>query len=181
MIKSIQDKFTILEAQLDQLLEQTSSLSPEQFQYKPGPDSWSISQVFQHLIKAETATNAYIRKKILAGKGLKKSGIKDSIFSGLLRSIMRSPFKFKAPSMVRVDPEEHHSFEELQAAWKHERSEMKNFLDDLDAETSGKLIFKHGSGIRMNAAQMVMWTGAHIGRHLKQIQKIRRDAGFPKG
>lgn len=181
MIKATEDKFIVLEAQLERLLEQTSSLTSEQFQFKPTPESWSISQVFQHLIKAEAATNSYMRKKIQAGKDLKVSGIKARLSSGLLRAIMRSPFRFKAPKLVRIDPEQHLPYEEQVSAWRQQRSEMKQFLEGLDEATSGKLIFKHGSGIRMNAAQMVAWTGAHIGRHIKQIEKVRRDAGFPKG
>lgn len=180
MIKEIEDKFAVLEAQLDGLIKETSSLTPEQFQFKPSADSWSISQVFQHLIKAEGASNAYMKKKIQAGKGLKKSGIKASLSVGMLRMLMRSPFKFKAPSLVKVDPEQNHPFEDQVAAWKAERREMKEFLDGLDAETSGKLIFKHGSGIRMNAGQMVDWTGSHAGRHIKQIERLRSSTDFPQ-
>jgi hypothetical protein len=181
MIKAIEKKFEVLEIQLEQLLEETATLSPDQFHFQPAADSWSISQVFQHLIKAEAATNTYIRKKILAGKSLKKSGIKAQVTSGLLRAVMRSPFKFKAPNQVKIESGTQKHFTDQASEWRHQRGEMRAFLEDLDGQASQKLIFKHPSGIRMNAAQMVMWTGAHIGRHLKQIKRIRKNTGFPEG
>ncbi len=179
MNASIENGIERITVQLDEILERTKGLSHDQLNFRPSDSSWSILQVFQHLITAETHTNIYLRKKILAGKGLKSAGIGTKIKSTLLKSLMYTPLKFKAPAGVDVKMGEEYIYEDRVKEWRHQRNEIINFLGQVDEAMVNKLLFKHGIGIRMNLVQMLRWTYVHCDRHSKQIEGLIKDPKFP--
>lgn len=178
-IVSIEKEIEKITVQLDELLGRTEGLTHKQLNFKPSHSDWSILQVFQHLIAAETHTNIYLRKKILAGKDLKTAGVSTKIKSALLRSFMYLPFKFKAPAAVDVIMDEEYDYGDRVIEWKYQRNELISFLGQVDDATANKLLFKHGSGIRMNLVQMLKWTYVHADRHSGQIERIINHAKFP--
>lgn len=180
MAPSIQGKIDELTIQLDEILEATKAFRHEQLNFKPSASEWSILQVIQHLITAETHTNLYLRKKILAGKDLENAGIGTKIKATLIRSLMATPFKFKAPAAVDVKMDEVYDYDTLVKEWRHQRNEMISFLTEVDETMVNKLLFKHGSGIRMNLEQMLKWTYVHADRHSKQIKRITNNSKFPR-
>lgn len=176
---SVEAEIEKLTVQLDELLKSTKALSHEQLNFKPSDTEWSILQVFQHLITAETHTNMYLRKKVLAGKDLKTAGVGNRIKSAMLRSLMATPFRFKAPAAVNVKMNEAYDYEALVKEWRYQRNELISFLVKADDAMANKLLFKHGSGVRMNLEQMVKWTYVHAERHSRQIERIIKDPKFP--
>lgn len=178
-IVSIEKEIEKITVQLDELLGRTEGLTHKQLNFKPSHSDWSILQVFQHLIAAETHTNIYLRKKILAGKDLKTAGVSTKIKSALLRSLLYTPFKFKAPAAVDIKMDEEYDYEDQVKEWRHQRNEIISFLNQVDEAMVNKLLFKHGSGIRMNLVQMLKWTFVHADRHSGQIERIINDPQFP--
>ncbi len=179
MNASIENGIERITTQLDEILERTKGLNHDQLNFRPSDSNWSILEVFQHLITAETHTNIYLRKKILAGKDLKPAGVGTKIKSTLLKSLMYTPFKFRAPAGVDVKMGEEYNYEDRVKEWRHQRNEIINFLGQVDEVMVNKLLFKHGSGIRMNLLQMLRWTYVHCDRHSKQIERITKDPKFP--
>ena len=168
-----------INVQLDDIIEWLSKFNHRQLNFKPSDTEWSIMQVFQHLIAAETNTNLYLRKKILAGNNLKEAGIGTKIKTTLLRRFMYTPLKFKAPAGVDVKMDEEYDFEDRVKQWRNQRSQLISFLSEVDDAMANKLLFKHGIGIRMNLDQMLQWTFVHADRHSKQIERIIKDPKFP--
>lgn len=179
MNKSFETEIGRLSVQLNRLLDRTKSFNQDQLNFKPSESEWSILQVVQHLINAETHTNMYLRKKIKAGKHLESAGLGAKIKAVLLKSLMNTPFKFKAPAAVRVTMDEVYNYEDQAIEWINQRNELISFVVEVDDSLINKLLFKHGSGIRMNLVQMLEWTFAHADRHSRQIERITKHPKFP--
>lgn len=165
--------------QLDQILERTNGLNDEQLNFKPSASDWSILQVIQHLIIAETQTNLYLRKKIKAGNVLKSAGLGTKIKTAVLKFFMSTLFKFKAPEVVDVKMDEEYNYDDQVKEWIFQRNEIISFLNQVDESFINKLLFKHGSGVRMNLVQMLNWTYVHAERHTRQIERITKHPKFP--
>lgn len=168
-----------LSRQLEEIIERANRLNHDQLNFKPSVTSWSILQVFQHLITAEKHTNLYLRKNILEGKKLQSAGNGSKIKASILTSFMFIPFKFKAPAEVDVKMDKEYRYEDRVREWRNQRNQLISFLKETDVSMSDKLLFKHGSGIRMNLEQMLSWTFVHADRHTRQIERIINDSKFP--
>ncbi len=180
MIPSLQKEFSKINVQLDALFKLTSTVTETQFNYKPDPDQWSIGQIFQHLVNAETNTNIYLRKKILAGPNLKDSGMGTSFNFFLMKYIMIMGIKFKAPPIVTKNMEGPFSLEVQTDEWKRQREDIRQFVAGLDKTTANKLLFKHGIGVYLNIHQMLKWMHIHVARHQTQIKGLMKSPRFPE-
>jgi DinB superfamily len=180
MSPSVNEEFIKLERQLDDLLQLVRPLSHAQQNFKPDPESWSILQVFRHMIQSEGQINNYLRKKILGAKTVGKAGLAATIRSFILNTAMRLSIRYKVPDAIKVDFEETYEFEQLAAEWRSLRSSLKSFLETLDDETSRKEIFRHPSVGRMSVVQGLSFMNVHLDRHTQQVKKVMMQPGFPK-
>lgn len=180
MSNTLNKEFNNLEDQLDALLVMVKPLNHAQQNFKPGTDSWSILQVFRHMIQSEDQINRYLRKKILGANTTGKAGVWAKVRSMVLNTAMRLPIKYKVPEAIKVDFEENYRFEELSAEWKSLRKELGAFLETLDDETAAKEIFRHPVVGRMSIVQGFTFMQEHLARHTQQVGRIMKHAEFPK-
>jgi uncharacterized damage-inducible protein DinB len=86
------------------------SLSPEQINWRPSAEGWSVGQCFEHLIKTNTLFYDELDK--IAGGGRKNSFWENwsplTSFGGkfLIKSLKSDERKFKAPTKKIVPPSE---------------------------------------------------------------------------
>ncbi len=179
MIVPVEKKFTKIEEQRRKLLEEISKLTHEQQNFKPAPESWSIAQVLNHLIYAETNSVKYMQKKLQGVAAEPKSGIKEVFRSIMLNMFLRLPVKYKAPKAALPVQEEVYIFENLKTQWEGIRAEIKKILDQLDAASTEKLIFKHPIVGKFNIYQTMSFLVEHIEHHKKQIGRIKAERAFP--
>jgi uncharacterized damage-inducible protein DinB len=180
MINSLTLAFNKLEKQLEDLLQTVKTLSSEQQNFKPNSNSWSILQVFRHLMQSEGQIIKYLQKKILGTATARKASVSALLRSILLNAAMRLPIKYKVPDAILVDFEENYDFEELSSDWKLLRKEIRDFLTNIDEETSTKEIFRHPVVGRMSLLQGLTFMQEHIKRHTKQVERIMGHPDFPK-
>ncbi len=180
MISSLNTAFNKLEKQLDDLLQKVKPLSDKQQNFKPDTHSWSILQVFRHLMQSEGQINKYLHKKILGTATARKARFGAVLRSVILNTAMRLPIKYKVPDAIMVEFEENYNFEQLSSDWKLLRKEIKDFLEKIDEETSQKEIFRHPTVGRMSLLQGLSFMQEHLERHTRQVDRIIRHADFPK-
>ncbi len=173
-------EFKHLEEQLEVLLHMVKPLSYAQQNFKPDPDSWSILQVFRHMIQSEGQINRYLRKKILGANTIGKAGVWAKVRSVVLNTAMRLPFKYKVPEAIKIDFEENYRFEELSVEWKSLRKELGSFLETIDEATARKEIFRHPVVGRMSIVQGIAFMQEHLARHTQQVERIMKHDEFPK-
>ncbi|MBL7817033.1 MAG: DinB family protein [Saprospiraceae bacterium] len=180
MAASVNSAFNKLEKQLNDLFQRVEMLSDEQQNFKPDPQSWSILQVFRHMMQSEGQIDKYLRKKILGTASTQKASFKAKFRSLLLNLAMRLPVKYKVPDAIKVDFDAHYDFNTLTSDWQSLRKEFKAFLDTIDETTAQKEIFRHPVVGRMSLLQGLSFMQEHLDRHTKQVERIMQHTDFPK-
>lgn len=159
-------------------------LSAEQINWRPGAESWSIGQCFEHLIKTNKLFYDELDK--IAGGARQNSFWENwsplTSFGGkfLIKSLKSDERKFKAPSKAIVPPSEIDG-DIIEQFLKHQREVIDKikFTENADwrktVVTSPfmKLItYSFEDGLRVVVE--------HEKRHLRQAERVLQADGFPK-
>jgi uncharacterized damage-inducible protein DinB len=162
----------------DQVIAETEKLSDAQWNFKAGPDRWSVGEVVEHLALAETFL-AESRQKTMAGPAptaeqLSKAKGQDAV---ILKAIPDRTQKVQAPEPIqpkqRLGPRS-----KVMAAYKERRAQTLDYAqkttDDLRSRVGDSPLGP------MDAYQWLLFTAAHNERHLGQIREVKADPRFPK-
>lgn len=180
MLPSLEKEFTRLEQQLDHLLSLVKPLSNQQQNFKPDPGTWSILQVFRHMMQSEGQINKYLRKKIQGVETTPKAGILSALRSAVLNAAMRLPLRYRVPDAIKVDLEERYEYEMLATDWRAIRKEIRDFLETIDEAVARKELFRHPSVGRMTIEQGMTFMQVHLERHTHQVERLMARQDFPR-
>lgn len=179
MIVPVEKQFKSIEEQRRNLLDEIAKLSHTQQNFKPAPDSWSVLQVVNHLIHAETGIVKYMLKKMQGINTVEKAGIQAKLRLILLQGFLKSPLKFKAPKVLNIPQEDVYIYDNVSKQWSEVRSEFGKILDQLNPADAEKMLFKHPISGRFNIYQTMSFMREHIDHHIKQIGRIKAHPNFP--
>ncbi len=167
-IKPLWDKLEQDRLSLFQFLEKQT---PSVLNQKPAPDKWSVNQNIFHLIGAESASLAYMKKKLSFGTdNIPQAGFKSHWRRFMLRAAFALPLKFKAPPQLEKIPEDL-NFEELKKRWTTLRAEYYDFLKNMPDTLVTAELWRHQLAGKMTILQMIDFFGDHTNRHKSQIEK----------
>lgn len=158
------------EAHRTEILQILHAINEDEFTAIPIDGGWSVSQVINHLIIAETGTLKYISKKSLGANKLKESGVRNQLNSAALKLALKSKKRFKAPRILSTP--ENTSKEKCLSDWDNCRELFYNFLANLDESVLNKELFKHPVTGYLNANQTIQFITDHADHHAKQINRI---------
>jgi DinB superfamily len=167
-----------LSATRDQVLAESAKLSDAQWNFKAGPDRWSVGQVVEHLALAETFL-LDAQKKALSGTPAtaeQKAGApgRDEM---IMKVIPDRTKKVQAPEPLQPATKLGDQAAVL-AAFRARREKTieyaKTTKDDLRGHASESPL---GA---LDAYQWLVFMGAHAERHLAQIKEVKADPKFPK-
>jgi DinB family protein len=147
-----------------------------QWNYKPGPDRWSVGECAAHIIAAEDYfrqnVSAALQKPPLAAQQQSNAG--DAIIAKMVRD--RST-KYKAPGPLepagKVQPKP-----ETIAAFEATRAKTLEYV-----RTTQDALREHGEGTPpavTSAFQMVLMLSGHTERHTAQLLEVKASPGYPK-
>jgi uncharacterized damage-inducible protein DinB len=166
----IEDLIHNSEESRTEILQILNALNDEEFTATPLSGGWSISQVINHLITAETGTIKYISKKKLGAENLKNAGVRSQFNAAALKLALKTNKRFKAPSVLSAP--ENTSKENCLTAWDQCRKSLYLLFTDLDKSLLTKEIFKHPIAGYLNASQTIHFITDHTDHHAKQINRI---------
>ena len=162
----------------DQVIAETEKLSDAQWNFKQGPDRWSVGEVVEHLALAENFL-AEARQKAMDGppataEQLAKAKGQDAV---ILKAIPDRTQKVQAPEPIqpkqRLGPRE-----KVAAAYRSRRANTLAYAqkttDDLRSRVGDSPLGP------LDAYQWLLFTAAHNERHLGQIREVKADPKFPK-
>jgi hypothetical protein len=162
----------------DQVLAETEKLSDAQWNFKAGPDRWSVGEVVEHLALAENFL-AEARQKVMDGPAataeqLAKAKGQDAV---ILKAIPDRTQKVQAPEPIQ--PKQRlGSREKVAAAYRNRRANTLDYAqkttDDLRSRVGDSALGP------LDAYQWLLFTAAHNERHLAQIREVKADPKFPK-
>jgi hypothetical protein len=162
-----------------EFLDSVKGLTPEQWNYKPAPDRWSVAECAEHIALSEDFIREIAEKKVLTTPASPERVAERKALDGkVLKMITDRSFKAKAPEPLVPSKK----FATPQAALKHfEESRKKSVAlarsrNDLRDHAGPHPAFKE-----LDAYQWLLYTSGHTMRHTAQIREVKADAGFPKG
>lgn len=183
LIEELRDYYEQLENIKEDALELTAALSNDQFNWRPSPQQWSISECLAHLNVVNGLDVPPIREAIDAGRtaGLTANGpFQYGFLSRRFVSFSEPPvkLKFKAPKVYR--PPSNEPKEKVIA----EFIAIHDQLLDLISKSNGLDLARIKTAtqfpyVKFSLGQRFALLAAHDRRHLRQAWDVRRHPDFP--
>lgn len=158
------------------VLEATKGLSDAQWNFKPGPDRWSIAQVMEHIAAAEDFIRGAVVEKVMLGPAVPGRDLKKTDDAVLAMVPDRSQ-KAQAPEPLVPT----NRFGSPDGSLKHfveSRMATEQFLKTATGLRDHAV--DSPIGIKLDGYQFVLLIAAHSERHTKQILEVKADPNFPK-
>lgn len=147
---------------------------------RPQQGGWSIQQVIQHLALSEQLSLTYLRKKTQDMQRVPPRDIWYPLRKLALKTYLRSPFRFTAPSLVTEDKfPRNESMDQTINRLKSNQEEMMSFLLGLPSGVRRHMVYRHPIAGRMDIDGMFMFFADHIHHHQRQIRRILADLPTP--
>lgn len=157
------------------LEEEIHGLSPEQLEYRPGPDRWSIRECVSHLAVAEPDYWRELKDAVKAPPDMKEKKSANSDADIMWYGIDRVVHTKTGGGHEKVDT--YKDIREAMAKFQALRAIMVEYIkstnDDLRAHSFGKTE-------PIDSWQWMLEISTHSERHLQQIREIKADPNFPK-
>jgi hypothetical protein len=165
-----------LEATKKGVLEATKGLSEAQWNFKAGPDRWSVAQVMEHIAAAEDFIRGALKEKIMMapagepGRDVKKTD------EAVLAMIPDRTNKAQAPEPLVPT----NRFGSPEGSVKH-FVESRTTTEEFLKTTPGLRDHVADSPMgKMDGYEFILLIAAHSERHTKQINEVKADPNFPK-
>lgn len=165
-------------------VDATANLSEAQWNFKPGPDRWSVAECAEHLTESET----FLRGMLTAT--LAKSPVDET--KRAARQKDREAMDLKVPAMISDRSQKAQAPEPLRPtgklgaqsqvidAFRQRRDETITMAEQTKEDLRGRFIAL-GPGFELDLYQMLFMISAHTERHVKQMREVMADPNFPKG
>lgn len=161
-----------------EFLASVEGLTPEQWNYKAGPDRWSIANCAEHIAASEDFIRGMIESNVLTAEPTPdKIAARKPLDEKVLHMITDRSFKAQAPEPLQPTSR----FGSPQAAvdqFKESRAKTAALAasrDDLRERAGEHPAFKE-----LDAYQWLLFLSGHTLRHTAQIQEVKASAGYPK-
>lgn len=160
------------------MLAKIGNLTYEQWTFKASPDSWSIAETCEHILKAEKRFYALITQKIVkTTPNPDLTGAKLISNDELLERVRDRSNKVKTASQFEPDGN-FRTPAEFMAAFKPVRAESINYMAK-SGENLKEYYMENPVFGTMSAYQWYLTLALHSERHLKQIEEILSNTAFP--
>ena len=165
-----------LESTRKNVEEATKGLSDPQWNFKPGPDRWSVAEVMEHIARAEDYLRGFVVDQVLKAPAAPDRDVK-KIDQMVLAMIPDRSHKFQAPEPLRPT----NKFGTPADTLKHfleSRAKTEALLKDTPDLRDHAIDSPMGQ--KLDAYEWILFIAAHSDRHTQQIKEVEADPNFPK-
>jgi len=156
------------------LAEEVRGLSPQQLEYRTGPDRWTIRECVSHLAVAEPDYWRELQDAVKASPDMKGKKSSDTDADIMWYGIDRVVHTKTGGGHEKVDT--YKDLGEAMAKFQALRATMIDYIkttnDDLRAHSFGKQE-------PIDSWQWMLEISTHSERHIQQIREIKADPNFP--
>ena len=160
-------------------LDSVTGLTPEQWNFKPAPDRWSIGECAEHITISEDFIFGLIQNQILKSPAApeKRAEVKGKD-EAVVEKIPDRSKKFTAPEPITPkkrwpDPDA------LIAHFKEARDAHIRYVETTQDDLRDHF-FTHPVMGLIDAYQWILLMSAHSERHTEQINEVKTDPKYPK-
>lgn len=158
-------------AEIERLVGETP---PGEWATKLAPDRWSVSEVVEHLVLAETRLRGWVTEALASDPDPDWESVAARTTIGqLVGQVSDRSQRFQAPDAL--EPEGGMARDEALLRFSGERAVTLDLVRSTEAPLA-----RHtapGRGGEMNAIQLLALIGAHTERHAQQIEEILEELG----
>jgi hypothetical protein len=165
-----------LEDTRGRLLRSARSLTPEQLDYKPAPDRWSVGEILEHLTVAESRLLPRIEEILRGTPDPTKRSAWEGRDEALVQNVASREPRVQAPD--RIQPTGRWRGEELFGQLEAVRQHTSEFAATTNADLR-RYFYPHPVLGELDCYQWLLITGAHFERHCAQVEEVMADANFP--
>ena len=168
-----------LESTKKGVVEATKGLSDPQWNFKAGPDRWSIAEVMEHLAAAEDMIRGMNQDQVMKSAPIpaRDSAELQKIDAMVVAMVPDRSHKIQAPEPLKPT----NRFGSPTDAEKHfleSRTTTEEYLKtatDLRAHAIDSPM-----GVKLDGYEWILLIAAHSERHTKQMLEVKADPNFPK-
>ena len=160
-------------------LDSVAGLTPEQWNFKPAPDRWSIAECAEHIAVSEDFISGRIRDQFMKSPATpeKRAQVKGKD-EKVVAMITNRSMKFQAPEPIA--PKHRWSNpEEAVAHFKESRDRNIQYIETTQDDLRDHFAAHPAAGL-LDAYQWMLLMSAHSERHTAQINEVKADPKFPK-
>ena len=169
----------LLESSKNDVLAATKDLSPAQWNFKAGPDRWSIAECMEHIAAAEDYIRGMIAEKIMQAPAVPGRDV-EKIDAAIIVGVEDRSHKAQAPEAIKPT----NRFGAPQGSIDHfveSRAKTEQFLKTTPGLRDHAVDSPRGPDApKWDAYEFVLLIGAHSERHTKQIEEVKADPNYPK-
>lgn len=166
-------RLEVLESERAEIVGLLRDAGPELSSFSPPDGAWSPLQVAAHLVHAETLSLASIRKRLDRADRAPSAGLAGRFRSLLLKLVLRSGKRVKAPDIV-AEAAEDPELEPTIAAWDGARAGWRELFEEIPEEWAPRALYKHPIAGVLSLAGALEFQREHVLHHRPQI--VRRLA-----
>jgi DinB superfamily len=163
----------------ERLLQAVDGLSAEQRSFQPADDRWSAAGCVEHIILVEDFVFQTMHRVLQAPpEPAKQADVrrKDSI---VIAKIPARTSRVMGPEMVHPK-NRWPDFEELLRQFESTRERSVTFAAGTEADLRSHF-FPHPFLGDLDCYQWLLFLGLHCERHVRQLEEVKADPGFPNG
>ena len=158
-----------MEADRASLFARLRAAETSSLQAPLGSGKWSALQHLRHMIMAETASQAYIKKKLLYADTVQAAGWFDSMRASLLRTWFKMGAKAKSPPAF-ANPPANENPEQVLADYDTIRKDFQALLETIPTNLVHGQLFRHAIAGKMHLPDALLFTRTHFQHHGKAIE-----------
>jgi hypothetical protein len=161
------------------VLDATAGLSETQWNFKPGPDRWSVAEIMEHLAAAEDMLRGMVQEQVMKTPAIPARDPAElkKIDDSVIAMVPDRSHKAQAPEPLKPT-NRFGSPEEAEKHFLESRATTEDYLKkthDLRAHAVDSPL-----GMQMDGYEWVLLVAAHSERHTKQMLEVKADPTFPK-
>lgn len=159
------------------LEKSVKGLSPEQMNFKPAEDRWSVSECLEHIILIDKALSDMAKKVIEAPANPERKGEVKASDEEIITGMTDRSQKAQAPEFG-IPKGIYSSTAEALKVFKEQRKQMREYIKNTSANLRDHITDSPGGPV--DAYQFLLFISGHSARHTLQIEEVKADPGFPK-
>jgi len=169
----------LLQDSQKEFLSLVDGLTEEQWNYKPGPDRWSVGETAEHIVLAEGGLFDNLERAMAAAPNPDWETKTRGKTEFIEKVMVDRSHKAQAPEAIV--PHGKLTHEEVIQRYKAVRAKTMKFAEENEVPLKAQLA-DHPFPVfgTLNAYQWLIYIPLHNMRHDQQIAEVKASPGFPK-
>lgn len=175
MLPSLQERFERLESQRRRIIVHFAEIPASFWVTPPSRGAWPLASIAHHLLLVEEDAMEQIRSTEIRQDA--RRSLRERFGKVAVGLVLRHGFRVPIPPR-RLVPSPRFTFKEIWSSWDSVREELADYLEEVDEESLGRMIYMHPVSGRMSIETLLDFIGSHISHHMRQVARTERALGI---